>query len=186
VAKSNRNYQASTNSERVSRSYQDQPGQHEKLFAVPLSMKRRTPKLWNQRGSAKLAMQAYCPCLLSSIYTLSKRHMSFHGSCLSKAPHESVSHDTPRNFPFQKIMWTAPKHHTPKNSSKIGCIYKRTVNKIKTVDMISAYKCSALSHFWLDVSLSSLKFILSMWLDLTWKCEGGNWHKFAFRPNHSI
>ena len=49
---------------------------------------------------AKLATQAHCHCLLSSIYTLSKHHISSHESCLSKTTRESASPDISRNFHF--------------------------------------------------------------------------------------
>ena len=45
---------------------------------------------------ASNASPRYCP--LSPSHTLSKHHVSFHESCLSKTPHESTSNDTIRNF----------------------------------------------------------------------------------------
>lgn len=46
--------------------------------------------------------------------------------------------------------------------------------------MTSLYKYSILSHFWVDVSVSPLKFIVGMWLDLAMKCERG-WTEVCFQ-----
>ena len=43
-------------------------------------------------------------CILSPIYTLSKHHVSSHGSCLSKTPCDSASHDINRNFHFTLLL----------------------------------------------------------------------------------
>ena len=48
----------------------------------------------------KRAMQVHLHCPLSPIYTLSNHHVSSLGSCLSKTPCESASHDISRNFHF--------------------------------------------------------------------------------------
>ena len=61
---------------------------------------QRSAKTWDQGSVAKLTKQAPHHCLLSPMYTLSKNHVSSNGSCLSKTPCESASHDISRNFHF--------------------------------------------------------------------------------------
>jgi hypothetical protein len=58
----------------------------------------------DQLRVARLAMQSPNHCSSCSIYTLSPNHMFFHGSYLSKTPHESVLHDINGNFHFTHIL----------------------------------------------------------------------------------
>jgi hypothetical protein len=73
---------------------------------------------WKRLETMKHCKNSYVStshCLLSPTYTLSKHHMSSHGSCLSKTLHESastktlphvpVSHNTTKNFPLSSCSW---------------------------------------------------------------------------------
>ena len=114
MAQSSRNSQDSAKSAWVNGSDQNQLSHLEKFSAVPLSTKQRPAKMektQDQGSNAKLPIQAQLHGPLSSIYTLSKYHVSSHGSCLSKIPRESVlaSHDISRNVHFRqgyvKMVW---------------------------------------------------------------------------------
>lgn len=70
-------------------------------------------KTWDPCGISKLVMHMPSHCLLSSTFTLSKHHMSFHESCFSKnitwicfskTSRYFVSNDTTRNFHFISLL----------------------------------------------------------------------------------
>ena len=65
-----------------------------------LCLSQRLAGMWDQRSTAKPAMQAPCLWPLSPSYTLSKHHVSSHKCCLSKTPCESASRGTTRNVLF--------------------------------------------------------------------------------------
>lgn len=112
AAQSSRNCQASIELTRARRSSQEQLGRQEKFSAMHLSMKQRSPKttmkMQDQRSVA--AMPAHLHYSFTTMYTLSKHHVSSQGSCFSKTSNESVlakhhvtaSHDISSNFHFRR------------------------------------------------------------------------------------
>lgn len=109
MAWSSRNRQASTKLTCVSKSNQDHLGCQEKLSAMPLSAKQRSVKMQDKRSVAKLASKHAVALYCTHYYTLSKHHVSSHGSYLSKTPCESASPDISRNFyftpPAECLQW---------------------------------------------------------------------------------
>ena len=72
---------------------------------MPFSTKQRSAKVekaQDQGSIAKLAVQAQLHGSLSSIYTLSKHHVSTHGFCVSKIPRENEVCENGVGVAFEK------------------------------------------------------------------------------------
>lgn len=69
----------------------DQAGCQEMFPTLLLTMNWRSVKQSDQQTISKLTMQSYNFCALSAIHTVSKTHISYHGSCFSKITSELVS-----------------------------------------------------------------------------------------------
>lgn len=106
----------------------DQLRHTEKFTVMPLSIKWRSVKTWDQWRTVQLTIQAPCQCPLNPTYTLSKYYVS----CLSKITQVCESHDTSRKFRFRYIC------NLPK--LKVKSKWNEQLKLLTTNDRNSNYK----------------------------------------------